>query len=81
MSSQGNPFAFARHFFGDIRSGSESVPIRISTRLRVMPNETAREVRKYGNALLGSPQYVFSQGWDLSLRPTLEAIGRHYFTW
>ena len=42
---------------------------------------TAEEVRKYSShAFDKAPQYVFGGG-NLPLHPSLQAMGRHYFTW
>jgi hypothetical protein len=80
MSSPRNEHTFAQEFYGNLRGAIEPVPARIKTTLRVMNQETAREVQKY--ALPNSPPlYAFGKGWDLPLHPSLEATGRHYFTW
>ena len=81
MSSPSNDFAYAKQFVGNLRRKSEPVPVQLTTRLRVMTEETAREVRQYNDRAFDTPpQYVFGGG-SLPLHPSLQAIGRHYFTW
>ena len=46
-----------------------------------MNKHTAEEIRKYSsNAFDKTPTYVFDGG-DLPMHPSLQAMGRHYFTW
>jgi len=80
MSSP-NEYAYAKQFVGNLRRQSEPVPVHLTTRLRVMTKETAREVRQYNDRIFDTPpQYVFGGG-SLPLHPSLQAVGRHYFTW
>ena len=74
-------FTFARQFNGSLRAESEPVPVKVTTRLRVMSKSTADEIRQYSNqAFDKAPVYVFGGG-KLPLHPSLQAMGRHYFTW
>jgi len=82
MSSQRNEYSYASEFVGKQRAESDRVPVHVYTRLRMMTDETAREVRKNKSPDHDTaPQYVFSSGGDLPLHPSLQAMGRHYFTW
>jgi hypothetical protein len=76
-----NDYTFAKEFVGKLRAASDLVPVRVNTRLRVMTEETAREVREYISGATGIPRYVFNGGGDLPLHPSLQAFGRHYFNW
>jgi hypothetical protein len=81
MSSPSNEYAYAKQFNGNLRTGSDPVPVQVTTRLRVMPDQTAAEIRKYSHrAFDAPPQYRFGGG-DLPVHPSLQAFGRHYFTW
>jgi len=76
-----NDFTYARQFNGNLRAESDPVPVKVTTRLRVMNESTAKEIRKYSNQSFDkAPLYVFGGG-NLPLHPSLQAIGRHYFTW
>jgi hypothetical protein len=76
-----NDFTFARQFNGNLRAETNPVPVRVTTRLRVMTENTANEIKKYSiPAFDKAPEYVFGGG-DLPLHPSLQAMGRHYFTW
>ena len=76
-----NDFTYARQFNGNLRAESDPVPVKVTTRLRVMNESTATEIRKYSDkAFDKAPLYVFGGG-NLPLHPSLQAIGRHYFTW
>jgi hypothetical protein len=55
-----NDYTFAKEFVGNLRPESDPVPVRVNTRLRVMTEETAREVREYISGATGSPRYVFN---------------------
>jgi hypothetical protein len=74
-----NDYTFAKEFVGNLRAESDPVPVRVNTRLHVMTEETAREVREYISGATGTPRYVFNGGGDLPLHPSLHAFGRHYF--
>jgi hypothetical protein len=79
--SNSNEFTYAKQFDGNLRAESEPVPAKVMTRLRLMTDATAREVRNYSSpAFDKAPQYVFGGG-NLPLHPSLQAMGRHYFTW
>jgi len=81
MSSHSNEYAYAKEFNGNLRRESKPVPVQITTRLRIMTDQTAGDIRKYSNrAFDAPPQYVFGGG-NLPLHPSLQAVGRHYFTW
>lgn len=76
-----NDFTYARQFNGNLRAESEPVPVKVTTRLRVMTENTASEIKKYSSTAFDkAPQYVFGGG-NLPLHPSLQAMGRHYFTW
>lgn len=76
-----NDFTYARQFNGNLRVQSEPVPVKLTTRLRVMNKGTEDQMRKYSSpAFDKAPVYVFGGG-NLPLHPTLQAMGRHYFTW
>lgn len=76
-----NDFTYARQFNGNLRAESDPVPVKVTTRLRVMNESTATEIRKYSSqAFDKAPLYVFGGG-SLPLHPSLQATGRHYFTW
>lgn len=79
--SNSNEYAYAKQFIGNLRTQSEPVPVQVTTRLRVMSQHTSAEVCKYNSHAFGTaPQYVFGGG-SLPLHPSLQAVGRHYFTW
>lgn len=76
-----NDFTYARQFNGNLRAESDPVPVKVTTQLRVMNESTAKEIRKYNSpAFDKAPLYVFGGG-NLPLHPSLQALGRHYFTW
>jgi flagellar basal body-associated protein FliL len=76
-----NEFTYAKQFDGNLHADSQLVPVKVTTRLRVMNDNTAQEIRKYSShAFDKPPQYVFGGG-NLPLNPSLQAMGRHYFTW
>jgi len=79
--SNSNEFPYAKQFDGNLRPDSEPVPLKVNTRLRLMEERTSYEIRKYNSqAFDRPPQYVFGGG-SLPLHPSLQAMGRHYFTW
>ena len=81
MFSQSNDFAYMGQFNGNMPAHSEPVPVKVSTRLRVMPETAATQIRQHSSrAFDAPPQYVFGGG-NLPLHPSLQAVGRHYFTW
>ncbi|HUN87100.1 MAG TPA: hypothetical protein VMU48_22165 [Terracidiphilus sp.] len=81
MSSYGNEFTYQKLFHGNLPGLSEEVPVKVHTRLRIMSGEAAREVQELSQLASGVPKYVVGQSKDLPLHPSLQAIGRHYFTW
>ncbi len=81
MSSQPNEITYEKEFAGNLHGQIEPVPARVTTRLRVMTDERAREVKQYAHHHNGVPLYMFSPTGDLPLHPSLQAMGRHYFTW
>ena len=79
--SQPNEYAYANQYVGNMRSESKPVPVQLTTRLRVMNGHTAAEIRRYSSqAFDAAPAYVFGGG-NLPVHPSLQAVGRHYFTW
>ena len=82
MSSQRNEYSYASQFVGKRRAESDRIPVHVNTRLRMMTDETAREVRENKSPEhVVAPKYVFSSQGDLPLHPSLLAMGRHCFTW
>ncbi len=80
MSNQ-NEYAYAKQFDGNLKADSQPVPVKVTTRLRIMNENAAQEIRKYSShAFDRPPEYVFGGG-NLPLHPSLQAMGRHYFTW
>ncbi len=81
MSPQWNEYDYAKEFDGNLHGQIEPVPARVTTRLRMMTSDMAREVRIYSTTH-SVPLYAFQSGNNLPLHPSLEAAtGRHYFTW
>ena len=81
MSPQGNQYEYAKEFDGDLHSATEAVPVRVKTSLRVMSKQEAREAWIH-RLPYGVPQYSFKAGeTPLPIHPSLEANGRHYFSW
>ena len=81
MSSPSNDFTYAKEFVGNLRGRLEPVPVRVDTRLRVEMELTQREVQEHKGRAHCVPQYLFGHGGELPLHPSLQALGRHYFTW
>jgi hypothetical protein len=79
MSS--NDFTYGKELVGNMRDGSQSVPARIHTRVRVTTDLTFREVQEHKGRSHCVPVYIFGHGAELPLHPSLQALGRHYFTW
>lgn len=76
-----NEYAYTKQFDGDLQADSRPVPVKLTTRLRVLAGQTAEDIRKYSSqAFDRAPAYVVGGG-KLPLHPSLQAIGRHYFTW
>lgn len=79
MSPQGNEYA--KQFEGNLHSADEAVPVRVKTSLRVMSKEEALQAWIH-RLPYGVPTYTFKAGeTPLPIHPSLEATGRHYFTW
>jgi hypothetical protein len=81
MSTRPNGFTYAKEFVGNLRGESEPVPVRVNTRLRVAMKWTTREVQEHKGRTQCVPQYIPGHGADLPLHPSLQAMGRHYFSW
>ena len=81
MSPQSNRYEYAKEFEGDLRGAGEPVPVRVKTSLRVMGKKEALEAWIH-RLPYGVPQYTFiKRAENLPTHPSLEATGRHYFTW
>jgi len=79
--SNSNEYAYAKQFDGNLSAHSQPVPVKVTTRLRVMSDHSAEEIHKYSShAFDKAPAYVFGGG-NLPLHPSMQAMGRHYFTW
>jgi hypothetical protein len=79
--SNSNEYDYAKQFDGNLGPDTEPVPVKVTTRLRVMSDRTAEEIRRYSSEAFDiPPQYVMGGG-NLPLHPSLQAMGRHYFTW
>ncbi len=80
MSSP-NDYTYMNEFAGNLRAESEPVPVQVKTTLRIATDATGRDLQKYkSRAYDAAPQYVFGGG-NLPLHPSLQAQGRHDFTW
>jgi hypothetical protein len=81
MAPQWNEYDYAKEFDGNLNGQVEPVPARVTTRLRMMGADAAREIRMY-SASHKVPLYAFQVGGnkDLPMHPSLEATGRHFFT-
>ena len=80
MAPQWNEIEYTKEFDGNLYGNIEPVPARVTTTLRTMTPETAREVRMYRFSY-SVPLYACQSGNDLPMQPSLEATGRHYFKW
>ena len=82
MSFSSNEYAYAKQFDGNLKAAtSRPVPVKVTTRLKVMTEHNAGEILRYtGPAFDAAPAYVFGGG-SLPVAPSLQAVGRHYFTW
>ena len=47
--SNHNEFAYAKQFDGNLSADSKPVPVKVTTRLRIMSKTTAEEIRKYSS--------------------------------
>ena len=81
MSPQWNEYDYAREFDGNLHGHIVPVPARVTTRLRIMTSDMAREVRVYSTSAKVPLYALQTGGCDLPMHPSLEATGRHYFTW
>ena len=81
MTPNGNEFAYAGHFHGNLRGASDPVPAHVHTSLRLMSREMVEELQKLDHRESGAPQYIFVRRDDLPLHPSLQASGFHYFEW
>ena len=81
MSSPSNEFTYGKEIVGNLLDGSEPVPARVHTRLRVTTEMTVREVQEHKGRAHWVPTYIFGHGGELPVQPSLQALGRHYFTW
>ena len=81
MASPKNEYDYAKEFVGNLRAKSEPVPVRVTTRLRVVMGISAVEVEQHkSRSDDAAPRYVVGTG-NLPLHPSLQAMGRHYFSW
>jgi hypothetical protein len=76
-----NEYTYAKQFEGNLRGSSEPVPMRVNTNLRMMTEAATREFPKQDLRLNRIPIYIFERRENLPLHPSLQARGRHYFTW
>ena len=81
MSSPSNEFVYGKELVGNLRDESESAAARVYTRLRVTTELTTREVQEHKGRAHCVPTYIFGHGAELPVPPSLQALGRHYFTW
>lgn len=81
MKPEWNENTYEQQFDGSLKRSPKSRPVAVTTNLRMMTEETAREIRIYARQSPKAPRYVFDCGDDLPLHPSLRALGRHYFTW
>jgi len=79
--SNSNEYAYTKQFDGNLRADSQPVPVKVATRLRVMSDRTAEGIRRYSSAAFDNPPQYVMGGGNLPLHPSLQAMGRHYFTW
>ena len=79
--SNSNEFAYAKQFDGNLKGDSEPVPVKVTTRLRIMTGQCPDQIQKYSSrAFDRAPEYAFGGG-TLPVHPSLQAMGQHYFTW
>ena len=81
MSPNWNEYTYAQQFDGNLHGSIEPVPMRIETKLGIMTDETARDLKKQDHRWNRAPQYTFGRNEDLPLHPTLLATAHHYFKW
>jgi hypothetical protein len=73
MSSPSNEFTYGKKHVVNLSDGSQSVPARVHTRLRVTTELTAREVQEHKGRTPCVPTYIFGHGGELPLHPSLQA--------
>lgn len=81
MKPEWNENTYTQQFDGSLKRTPKSRPAPVTTSLRLMDQDTAREIRIYARQAPGAPLYVLDPGEDLPLHPSLRALGRHYFSW
>jgi hypothetical protein len=79
MFPQGNKYEYAKEFDGNLHKDSEFVPVRVKTNLRIMSKEDARQAWIH-RLPYGVPEYRFLGSETVPMHPSIEALGRHYFT-
>jgi predicted metal-dependent phosphotriesterase family hydrolase len=81
MSSNRNDYAYSQQFVGNLHTESEAVPVMVNTNLRIMTEEKARVMQRDDVRPNRVPLYHLEDGESSPLHPSVQAIGRHYFTW
>jgi len=81
MKPEWNENMYEQQFDSSLRRSPKSRPVPVMTNLRMMDQETAREVRIYAKEAAGAPWYELEPHEELPARPHLRAVGNHYFTW
>lgn len=81
MKPEWNENTYGQQFDGRLKRSPKSRPVAVTTNLRMMNEQTSREVRVYACPSLRAPKYVFDCGEKLPSNPSLRALGRHYFVW
>lgn len=81
MKPEWNENTYEQQFDGRLKGSPKSRPVAVTTNLRMMTEETAREIKIYARQSPHPPRYIFDCGEDLPLHPSLRALGRHYFGW
>lgn len=72
---------YTNQFDGSLRADTAPSPVKVTTRLRIMNDNHAAEIRNYSTSVFHkSPTYVFGGG-TLPQHVGPQAVGRHYFTW
>lgn len=81
MSSPSDEFTYGKDFAVRLRGEKEPVTVRVNTRLRVVMDLTSSEIQEHKGRVPCVPQYIFGHGGELPRRASIQALGRHYFTW
>jgi hypothetical protein len=81
MPSPPNEFTYGKEIVGNLHNGSQPVPARIHTRLCFTTEMTSREVQEHRGRAHCVPTYILGHGGELPGPVSLQALGRHYFTW